>query len=206
MEESIKSFCTLSEAEEQNQGRTAEAARTHRTLQQNGSFESNTVHQNQTEPEVRLRGQDQRTTSESEHHHTDPSKCRRHKRHRNQQASGGAETEAADHLTHTASNQHQRKLNQKPSNASTATPPLIDHATAPEDGGEKQKRRRKKKQSRRNTEDNAVKACESGAVENRTTPLKYLKTQGIERFTSCVMSSTWLEPVISGNGEWCSPL
>ncbi|XP_034159362.2 DIS3-like exonuclease 2 [Pangasianodon hypophthalmus] len=184
MDEMMESSCKPSEAAEKKQGqnrsRTPKAAR---TPQQNGPSGSDTGRtENQPEPDVRARRGDQNTT-DSENHHTDTAKQRRHKQRRNKQASGGAETGTANHLTHTAPNQQEKKHNPERvnTNTDTGTPPLIDDSTTPDDGGgEKQKKKKKKqKKSKGNTEDKSVKPCESGAVEKPKTPLKNTKTQAV---------------------------
>lgn len=184
MNEMMEFSCKSSEATEKKaRSRTPKAARTQRTSHQNSLSGSDPGHENQTEPDVKPRRRDQ-DTAELENHHTDATKRRHHKRRRNKQALGGAETgTAADHLTHTAQNQQQKKHNPNQLNTSTdtATPPLIDDSTAPDDGGEEKQKRRKKKKKKKcrgNTEDKPVKLCESGAVEKPNTPLKNTQAQG----------------------------
>ncbi|KAK3568071.1 hypothetical protein QTP86_029700 [Hemibagrus guttatus] len=183
MEEMMESSFKPSEATEkkrgQNRSRTPKGARTQRTPQQNGPSESDTVDKKHPEADVKPRRQDQKTTSESENQQADTTKRRRHKHHRNKQAPGGAEIGTADHLTHTASNQQQKKHSRKHLKTDTTTLPLVDDSTAPDDeGGEKQKRKKKKKQkkSRGNTED---KPGESGAVEKPNTPLKSTQAESL---------------------------
>ncbi|GAA6064977.1 DIS3-like exonuclease 2 [Tachysurus ichikawai] len=177
MDEMMESSCEATEKRRgQNQSRTPGGTR--RTSQQNGPSESDTLDQKHNEPDVKPRRPEQKTTSESENPQTDITKRRRHKPRRNKQAPGGAEAGTADHLTHTAPNQQQKKHYHKHPNTDATTLPHIDDSTAPDDeGGEKQKRKKKKqKKSRENTEDKPVKLCESGAVEKRNTPRK--NTQG----------------------------
>ncbi|XP_053485978.1 DIS3-like exonuclease 2 isoform X2 [Ictalurus furcatus] len=184
MAEMMESPCEPSEAAEKKQGhnrsRTSKAARTRRTPHQNGPSGSDTGHEDQTDPAVKPRRQDQNTT-ESENHLTDTTKRRRQRHRRTKHAPGGALTGTADHLTHIDLNKREKKHNPKhlSTTTDTASPPLIDDSTAPDDGGgaEKQKRKKKKqKKSRGNTEEQP---CESGAVEKPNTPLKNKKTQAV---------------------------
>lgn len=211
MAEMMESPCEPSEAAEKKQGqnrsRTSKAARTRRTPHQNGPSGSDTGHEDQTDPAVKPRSQDQNTT-ESENHLTDTTKRRRQRHRRTKHAPGGALTGTADHLTHMDLNKREKKHNPKhlSTTTDTATPPLIDDSTAPDDGGgggEKQKRKKKKqKKSRGNTEEQP---CESGAVEKPNTPLKNKKTQGkMSRIHYFLCDVINLIRVIAG--EWFIPL
>ncbi|KAG7330693.1 hypothetical protein KOW79_006915 [Hemibagrus wyckioides] len=180
MESSGKPSEATEKKQGQNRSRTPKGAGTQSTPQQNGPSGSDTVDKKHPEADVKPRRQDQKTTSESETQQADTTKRRRHKHHRNKQAPGGAETGTADHLTHTAPSQHQKKHSRKHLKSDATALPPVDDSTAPDDeGGEKQKRKKKKKQkkSRGNTEDKPVNTVESGAMEKTNTPLKNTNTQ-----------------------------